>query len=303
MTLHPTIQHLVMPRRIAQLPLTENGYPVLYFVDEVDGKPDLRVMDGRKFIKCIREKRCWLCGQPLGRNMAFVVGPMCCVTRTSSEPPSHYECAEYSVKACPFLTRPKARRREIGIEEASMAGVGLKRNPGVIAIWVTRSYKTFRAAGGGGVLITMGPPEHVEWWSEARQATYAEVCESIESGAPELMKLAHSDEVAGATRDLAERFASVLPLLRGLPGREHRKPEAAGMNEAILIAARADEIAWFALHPAETQYVRSAYKGEYPPDISPTHALVRKLDSAAQMRSREFGSVTAGQFVPLGNAG
>ena len=298
--LHPTIRHLAMPRRIATLPLTENGFPVLYFADEVDGKPDLRVMDGRKLVKCIKEKRCWLCGQSLGRNMAFVVGPMCCVTRTSSEPPSHYECAEYSVKACPFLTRPKARRREIGVEEASMAGIGLKRNPGVSAIWITRSYKTFRASGGAGVLITMGDPEGVEWWAEARQATYSEVCESIEGGAPELMKLAHTDKVAGATRDLAERFAGILPLLRGLPGRDERKPERLGMNEAVLIAARADEIAWFALHPDETEYVRSVYPGEYPPDISPTHAMVRKLDPVAHTRSREFGRVVSGEFVSLG---
>ena len=66
------------------------------------------------------------------------------------------------------------------------------------------------------------------------------------------------------------------------------------------VLARADEIAWFALHPAETESVRSVYKGEYPPDITPTHAVIRKLDPAAQMRSREFGKVVAGEFISLG---
>jgi len=49
-------------------------------------------------VVCVRHKRCWLCGQPLGKFMCFVVGPMCAINKTSAEPPSHRDCALYAVQ-------------------------------------------------------------------------------------------------------------------------------------------------------------------------------------------------------------
>jgi hypothetical protein len=46
----------------------------------------------------------------------------------SAEPPSHRECAEYAVRACPFLTRPLAVRNERGLDGFEPAGVMIKRN-------------------------------------------------------------------------------------------------------------------------------------------------------------------------------
>lgn len=199
MKLHPSIQHLAMPARMRKLPLTEMGFPTLWFAEIVNGKPDLRVMSGQKMVRAIKEKRCWLCGEPLGIYKAFVIGPMCTISRTTQEPPSHYDCALYAVKACPFLTRPNRERNERGIEneEKVMIGYGLKRNPGVTAIWVSRSYKTWRPPMGG-VLMTVGEPWKVEWWAEGRPATRQEVMASIESGSPVLWKLADEDPRPGA---------------------------------------------------------------------------------------------------------
>lgn len=208
--LNASIRHIPMPKGMARLPLTEKGFPVLFFADEIDGKPDLRVMDGRKFVRCINEKLCWLCGGKLGVHMAFVSGPMCVITRTSSEPPSHYDCANYAARACPFLTQPRMRRNEKEMPaEASMAGIGIKRNPGCCAIYVTRSYKAWRAE--NGVLVTMGEPERVEWWAEGRQATRAEISASIESGYPLLQEQARRDkDPIGAEADLALRLTHVV---------------------------------------------------------------------------------------------
>ena len=300
--LHPTIKDIPMPDRIKHLPRTENGYPILYFaaVNPTTGKYDLRVMDPVKRVSAVNRKLCWLCGQPLGRNMTFVAGPMCCVTRTSSEPPCHYECARYAAIACPFLTRPKAHRRESDLpDDMSMPGCGIKRNPGVAALWTTRSYRVWKTHDGN-FLITMGDPEHVEWWAEARQATYSEVAESIESGAPLLFEQCDKDRNPDEARhELTKQFAALFPLLRDLPGREAHTAAAYGLDETIMIAVRADEVAWFRSHPDEEFYIRPARVGEYPNDIAPTHVRVQKLDPDANQRAREFGVVKAGEFIQI----
>lgn len=214
--LHSSVSHLPIPARMRALPILDNGWPQLFFADTVNGKPDLRVMSPRKFGAAIKKKLCWLCGQPLGRMMAFVLGPMCTVTRTAPEPPCHYDCAAYAVKACPFLTRPHAHRREAGLpDETAMVGCGLKRNPGCAAIWITRSYKTWRPPGGG-VLLTVGDPERVEWYAEGRQATRDEVMASIDSGYPALARMADEDrDPVGARQDLEAQFAAAMKLLPG----------------------------------------------------------------------------------------
>src|SRR5262245_54991717 len=102
-----------LPSRIAGLPIDpERGYPVPWFVAWHDGKPEFRTADGRKFRQAIRDRLCWVCGQPLGRHLVFVIGPMCTVNRVTVEPPCHLDCAEFSVRACPFLSKPQMTRRE-----------------------------------------------------------------------------------------------------------------------------------------------------------------------------------------------
>lgn len=183
---------LPLPPRIAALPVDERGYPVPWFVSWVDGKPEFRAADARKLFLAVREKRCWVCGDYLGVYKAFVLGPMCTINRVSAEPPSHRDCAEFSAKACPFLTKPHMRRREDGLpEEAGCAGHMIKRNPGAVAIWMTKTYTL--ADAGNGVLFKVGDPEEVTWWSGGRTATRAEVMESITTGLPLLKELAEKE--------------------------------------------------------------------------------------------------------------
>jgi hypothetical protein len=159
------------------------GYPIPAFVDYVDGKPDFRVMNGAFLQRCIRKKLCWTCGAPIGRFMTFVIGPMCIINRTSSEPPSHLACGEYSVQVCPFLSVPEMRRIDHNLpEDSTQAGIGIARNPGVSCLWTTREYKTFNA--GNGILFQIGMPSSVSWWCRGRTATREEVAESIRTGLP-----------------------------------------------------------------------------------------------------------------------
>jgi hypothetical protein len=66
----------------------------------------------------------------MGRFMAFVSSPIVAINRITSEPPCHQDCAQFAVKHCPFMTRPKMKRNEQNLpgEYAEMPGVHVKRN-------------------------------------------------------------------------------------------------------------------------------------------------------------------------------
>lgn len=213
--IRPDIAHIPVPERMLSLPLDERGYPVPWFVSWVDGKPEFRALERYKLVLAVREKRCWLCGEKMGRFLAFVIGPMCAINRISSEPPSHRECAEYAVRACPFLARPHMRRRENDLPEdfKQAAGFGVKRNPGVSLIWVTESYRVEKAhAGNEGYLFHVGDPYQLAWYAEGREATRAEIMESIDSGYPLLVELA-CQQGPEAERELVEARERAMELV------------------------------------------------------------------------------------------
>jgi hypothetical protein len=215
--LNKAIAHIPLPDRLAGRPVSARGFPVPWFVTIRDaaGEWDFRIVDPRRVAEAVREKRCWICGRPLGRHLAFSIGPMCSINRITSEPPAHLVCAEYAVKACPFLSHPRARRNDVDMPaEKFTPGLAITRNPGVIAIWVTGTFQPFNAhRGGAGVLFRMGEPETVTWWAEGRAATPAEVAESVTAGLPALEAAAALDGEVGLAeqaRMLAHAKATIL---------------------------------------------------------------------------------------------
>jgi hypothetical protein len=191
--LNKRIANIEIPVRMRQLRISNEGYPVPWFVPWVNEKPEFRGMDAPKFSAAIRQKRCLLCGDFLGRHMTFVIGPMCAVNRVSAEPPCHYTCALYAVKACPFLTQPRMRRNEkdMPIDATNPAGMMIKRNPGVTLMWTTKKYDLMKIQ--DGYLIKVGDPEKVEFFAEGRTATRQQILDSINSGLPILVKQAEKD--------------------------------------------------------------------------------------------------------------
>ena len=189
------------PRRIARLPKDSRGYPVPNFLawlsmgEECDpatpgAEPDFRVIKHGAREDAWQHRKCWICGDPMGVHRVYVVGPMCCVNRTTMEPPCHRDCAEYAAKACPFLARPRMRRLpkdDLG-EGFHVAGEMIERNPGVCCLYEARGAQPFKVPNGW--LIRLGEPERVDFWAHGRQATRAEIMESIVSGLPNLEALA-----------------------------------------------------------------------------------------------------------------
>jgi hypothetical protein len=202
-----------------QLPRNSVGYPIPYFVDNTAGlrDPDFRFMDGAKLVTAIREQLCWVCGQRLHRlrrdspapKGVFVAGPMCLVNRTSAEPPNHGDCAEWSAKACPFLTKPGKVRREGNVpgDLAEPAGVMIARNPGVTALISSGRWRVWRPPNGG-LLFDFDRVDAVAWMSEGRPATASAVLGSIDSGLPALLEVA--DEQPGARSELAHKLRAAM---------------------------------------------------------------------------------------------
>lgn len=181
-----------VPNRLRRLPI-QKGYPVPWFVSKINGVYDFRVADQEKMIYAITGKLCWTCGDKLGTHVVFTIGPMCSINRISAEPPSHLECAEFGVRACPFLNQTQKKRRETDMPEESVAppGVFITRQPGVILTWVTKEYQVFQE--NRGFIFSVGKPYSIKWWREGRRATKAEVLEAFELGYPDLLENAKSE--------------------------------------------------------------------------------------------------------------
>jgi hypothetical protein len=211
-----------MPPRIAKLfrwRIMGEDYPVPYFVEwfkdgkpclRGDGTPDFRVMSRERWHKCWKGSQCWVCGERLGRHRAYVIGPMCAVNRTTSEPPCHVDCATWSATNCPFLTRPAMKRHDKDLPEREpMAGFGIERNPGVGCVWVSDG-SLFNTP--TGPLITLGDPSKVLWFARGREATKEEVVASIATGFPALAAVADR-EGDGAPQELRARLNATMHLL------------------------------------------------------------------------------------------
>ena len=203
-----------MPPGIAKLPTQEGtGYPVPWFVEWIDGKPDFRVMNTERYVEAVREKRCWICGGLIvslvsgpAPQATFVIGPMCAINRTSAEPPSHMACAEWSAHVCPFLVTPGRSRRYAGLpdERQPSGGIMIERNPGIALLWTSVTWRPYKPVTGG-VLFHIGEPYRSPvWLREGRPATRDEVLDAISTGMPQLVEVATAhDELAFLERAVA----------------------------------------------------------------------------------------------------
>jgi hypothetical protein len=193
-----TISRDDMPARIAKLPTDARGYPVPRFVATVDGKPDFRVVDNSHWLRCAKHRRCWICGDTLGRHVAFVCGPSSAVTGVTSEPGSHVDCAQYAIRTCPFILFPQRRRDPDTPGVRSESTIQIDRNPGVWALWVTSEYKPFQI--GDTAMIQLGKPSRLDWFRRAEPASVADIAEGIKSAMCQLPPRAFADGTADMFR-------------------------------------------------------------------------------------------------------
>lgn len=177
--------------RLEKLPFDERGYPVPWFVAKVDGKYDFRTADPAKWVQAVKFNLCWVCGGNMGSFKCFVIGPMCGVNRNTSEPPCHLDCAQWSSRNCPFLSNPNMIRNEKNLTGDNPGGIMIKRNPGLTLLWNTKTYKPYKVD--NGMLIRIGDPTSIEFYTEGRLATPHEIFAAIEAGCPFIEKFAKED--------------------------------------------------------------------------------------------------------------
>lgn len=220
-SLRPELPEL--PRHMRGLPLDHRGYPTPWFAAWTDnegnqtprgiGKPDFRLQGGNAVAEAVNGNRCWICGGRLGKYRAFVIGPMCAINRVNAEPPSHVECADFSGRACPFLSRPHARRNDSRLPDGVVEspGIAIMRNPKVCCVWIISGKYGHRKVPPRGVLFDLPEPDELRWYCEGREATFAEIEESVVTGAPELFKHAGSPQEED---EITARIAALYVRLR-----------------------------------------------------------------------------------------
>src|SRR6185295_806737 len=137
------IRDIPIPARLRDLPLDPRGFPITFTTTvDADGKPDFRVPDAQKWAVMCYEHLCAVCGQRLDYWIFFVGGEELFADRLFFEGPMHRECAEYSIKVCPFMALEKFKRtdreftgdaamlNEIDFQQARPARFGLGRTRG-----------------------------------------------------------------------------------------------------------------------------------------------------------------------------
>jgi hypothetical protein len=211
--LNASIAGITMPPRMSRRPVSDKGFPVPWFASLRDGKWDFVNLDPRNIVEAYRRQICFLCGEKLGAFKCFVIGPMCSINRVSVEPPAHRDCAEYAVRACPFLARPNAKRNDrahLGKPEDT-PGTMVEHNPGAVLIWITKRYAPI-TDGRGGVLFEIGDPVEVYWYTEGRQASRAEILAAIDKGLPHLRKEAEQANALDDLQAMIDRAMTLLPV-------------------------------------------------------------------------------------------
>lgn len=174
-------------------PIDHRGFYVPWFVTGKDdrGLWDFTRVDPRRVREGYERQVCFVSGEPLGRYRSFVIGPMCCINRITAEPPVKREVAEWSVRVCPWISNPAARRPEKADGELLTApGIMIKDNPGICAIWTVEraNYRMGRDR-----LIRLGDPTHLEFYTQKRKATQEEIRKAMVQGAAKLMAIAEPE--------------------------------------------------------------------------------------------------------------
>jgi hypothetical protein len=105
--------NLDIPSQLAHLKKDSRGYPIPYFVSEVNGKPEFRFLRPERLEMIIERKLCHICGKKLPTDFFyFISGPIGLKNRISTDAAMHRICAEFSLQACPHLFLQKAERRD-----------------------------------------------------------------------------------------------------------------------------------------------------------------------------------------------
>lgn len=103
-----------IPKRMRRLQRDDRGYPVPFvIVRDKDGEPIFTANDSNRTLKCRCEYRCPVCGGKLKQILWFCGGPLSAFHPHGvyNDEAMHYECMEYALQVCPYLSMPNYMKR------------------------------------------------------------------------------------------------------------------------------------------------------------------------------------------------
>jgi hypothetical protein len=107
-----------------------------------DGTGDFSVIDPAKVQLCLDARLCGVCGSFIPYWIAFLGGPYSASDKGAyTDPGMHEECAEWAIRLCPYILRPRVPRR--GGEQEPVNAVtmyGDKEQDGWV-MQIARGYK------------------------------------------------------------------------------------------------------------------------------------------------------------------
>lgn len=163
-----------MLETLRELERDRRGYPIPWFVARpANGPIDFRVMDPDHLLNAVHDRLCWVCGKRHHKDVAFIGGPLSTVQGLYADPPAHLDCAMFSIKVCPFLAIPTAKRRQAKLPDHIVIADVMIENPKVFGVLITDEYHFV------GSSIKAGSPSAIQWYYEGKPASRVRVKAAI----------------------------------------------------------------------------------------------------------------------------
>ncbi len=196
-----------MPARLRALAHDALGYPIPKFAETAGGKPDFRNTRSAFVQACARDRLCWCCGEKLGGQATFMIGPLAALTRMAPDPPLHLQCADYAMRVCPHLAPPVEQDEDLS--EDILADEPQEGPARIICLWTVA--QNGRDAASGTAPFALPEPISTSWFCNGGPATRAEIKGSFNAALPDLVAETKGDPAAIET--LAEQLRRVMACL------------------------------------------------------------------------------------------
>lgn len=130
------------PKRKLPVPFAAARYP--------DGTGEFTIIDPQRVALCARHRLCGVCGDALGRWVAFLGGEASAdpARGAYSDPGMHPACCEAALGLCVFIARPRVPRRTVPINVVDVSTpAGFADDDDRVKTWVMVIARDYQVVG------------------------------------------------------------------------------------------------------------------------------------------------------------
>lgn len=142
-----------MPVRLARRGVDAEGWPVPFYSNGVAN----HAVDMERLRVCCEDRRCGMCGDPLGKHVAFALSAKAALLSLTTLPGMHRECCEWLVS---------------------------RRLPEVFVVWCVEGAGKWRKHG---ARVIVSAPEEVAWYFDGAAAPRSVVVAALNAALGELV--------------------------------------------------------------------------------------------------------------------